>query len=80
MLVTLCSAVAGGGDINASRCIRSNLRRAFFVVVSAATVVLVCNSSVSAFSCLSRLRFGTWQCVGKSFADPDTQYALVLGT
>ena len=80
MLVTLCSAVAGGDDINAFMCIRSNLRRAFPFMVPAATVVLVCNSSVSAFRCLSRLRFGTWQCCGKSSADLDTRYTLVLGT
>ena len=80
MLVTLCSVLAGGGNINASRCVLSNLRRAFPFMVPAATVVLVCNSSVSAFRCLSRLRFGTWQCCGKSSADPDTRYALVLGT
>ena len=79
MLVTLCSTMMDGEDINASRCVQSNLRRAFPFVVPVATVVLECNSSVSAFRCSSRLRFGTWQCCGKSSADPDTRYALVLG-
>ena len=80
MLVTLCSTVVGGGDINASRYVWSNLKRAFPFVVPTATVVLVCNSSISAFRCSSWLRFRTWQCCGKSSTDPDTQYAFVLGT
>ena len=42
--------------------------------------VAVSNSSVSAFKCALLLRFGTWQCRGKSLADPEILYARISGT
>ncbi len=50
------------------------------LVVPAAVTVAVCNSSVSALRCAFGLRLGTWQCCGKSLADPKIRYARVSGT
>ena len=48
--------------------------------VPAAVSVAVVNSSVSALRCAFGLRLGTWQCCGKSSADPEIRYARVSGT
>ncbi len=78
--VTLCFAVTGGGIITTSRWAQRILIRAFPFRVLRAFVVSVANFPVSAFKCLVGLRFGTWQCCGKSSAEPNIQYGCILGT
>ena len=48
--------------------------------IHAAISVSDCNSLVSALRCVLGLRFGTWQCCGKSLANPKMRYACVSGT
>ena len=76
---TLCSSSCGGARM-ALIALPRLLMRFRPLVVPAANFVLCCNSSVSALRCAVGLRFGTWQCCGKSSADPEIRYARVSGT
>ena len=78
-VATLCSSSFGG-----ARMVLIVLARLFMshrpLVVPAAVTVAICNFSVSALRCAFGLRLGTWQCCGKSSADPEIRYARVSGT
>ncbi len=76
---TLCSSAFGGARM-AVMALPSLLIRFRPLVVPAAIFVSCCNSSVSALRCAVGLKFGTWQCCGKSSADPEIRYARVSGT
>ena len=76
--LTLCSSSFGGARMALIVLLRilMSLRP---LVVPAAIFVSFCNSSVSALRCAVGLRFGTWQCCGKSSADPEIRYAVFPG-
>jgi hypothetical protein len=78
-VATLCSSSVEGVRMALIALARLLMRR-LPLGVPAAIFVLVCNSSVSALRCALGLRFGTWQCCGKSSADPEMRYARVSGT
>ena len=78
-LVTLCSSSLGGARMALIALPRLLMSRRP-LVVPAAIFVSVCNSLVSALRCAVGLRLGTWQCCGKSSADPKIWYARVSGT
>ena len=78
-LATLCSSSFGGARMALIALARLLMSRRP-LVVPAAISVAVCNSSVSALRCAFRLRLGTWQCCGKSSADPEIWYTCVSGT
>ena len=78
-VATLCSSSFGGARMALIALARLLMRR-FSLGVPAAIFVSVCNSLVSALRCALWLRFGTWQCCGKSSADPEMRYACVSGT
>ncbi len=69
---TLCSTTFWGARmvfIALARC----LMRRLPLVLPVANFVVACSSSVSALRCALVLRFGIWECCGKSSADPEIQ-------
>ncbi len=79
LLATLCSSPFGGARMALIALARLVISRRP-LVVPAAISVAVFNSLVSALRCAFGLRLGTWQCCGKSSADPEIRYACVSGT
>jgi len=79
LLATLCSSLFGGARMALIALARLLIIRRPLGVPAAVSVAVV-NSSVSALRCAFGLRLGTWQCCGKSSADPEIRYARVSGT
>ena len=79
LVATLCSSAFGGIKMALIALVRLLMRRRPLGVPVAISVA-VCNSLVSALRCALGLRFGIWQCCGKSSADLEMQYACVSGT
>ena len=79
LLGTLCSFLFGGARMALIALARLLMSHCLLVVPAAISVV-VCNSSVCALRCAFGLRLGTWQCCGKSSADPEIWYARVSST
>ncbi len=91
LLITLCSSsltlcCTCGVAIDAWEvrivliCVCSLLMSILPLAVVPALVVTSANSLVSALKCWWGVRFGTWQCCGKSYVDPKILYTLVSGT
>ena len=79
LVATLCSSTLGGirmALIALARC----LMRQRPLDVPAAISVALCNSLVCALRCALGLRFGTWQCCGKSLANLEMRDARASGT
>ena len=79
LLAILCSSPFGGARMALIALARLLISRRP-LGVPAAVCVAVVNSSVSALRCAFGLRLGTWQCCGKSSADPEIRYARVSST
>jgi len=79
LLATLCSSLFGGARMALIALARLLISRRPLGVPAAVSVAVV-NSLVSALRCAFGLRLGTWQCCGKSSADPEIRYARVSGT
>jgi len=79
LLATLCSSLFGGARM-ALIALAGLLISRRPLGVPAAVSVAVVNYSVSALRCVFGLRLGTWQCCGKSSADPEIRYARVSST
>ncbi len=78
-VAALCSSTFVGVKMALMAVARLLMRRRP-LVVPAAVAVAVCNSLVSALRCALGLRFRTWQCCGKSSANPEMRYAHISGT
>ena len=82
--LTLCCACGVATDAWGARMclifICNCLMSALPFAVVPALVVTSASSLVSARKCWCCVRFGTWQCCGKSSVEPDILYALISGT
>jgi hypothetical protein len=78
-LSTPCSSWGVGCRISSIALCNFQMNALLLLVLST-FVVVDSNSLVSAFKWAVLLRLGTWQCWGKSSADPKTRHAHVSGT
>ncbi len=54
--------------------------RKHFCLSGFISLIVVTNSSMTSCKCLFHIKNGTWQCCGKSSAEPEMWYARVSGT
>ncbi len=79
LMSTLCSSAVAGIRMALIAFAKLLMRRQRLGIHAASTVSF-CNSLVSALRCALGLKFGTWQCCGKSPPDPEMRYGRASET